>query len=81
MLDSEDQIAERVRGIMADLLQVDQAALIPESSRDSIGGWDSANHLTLILALEEEFGVSFDVAEIESMFSLQDILAVLEGKL
>jgi acyl carrier protein len=81
VLDSEDEITGRVRGIMVDLFQVDRAALTPESSRDTIGSWDSANHLTLILALEEEFGVSFEVSEIESMFSLQDILAVLESKL
>ena len=81
MLDSEDQIVGQVRGIMADLFQVDPAALTAESSRDSIGSWDSANHLTLVLALEEQFGVTFDVGEIESMFSLQDVLAVLENKL
>jgi len=81
VLDSEDEVAGRVRAIMADLFQVDAAALTPESSRDTLGAWDSANHLTLVLALEEEFGVSFDVSEIESMFSLKDILSVLEGKL
>lgn len=79
-MSSADDITERVRGVMADLFQVDRAAVGLESSRETIPDWDSANHLTLVLALEEDFGVTFDVGEIETMLSLQDIVAVLLGK-
>jgi acyl carrier protein len=77
---SADDIADRVRGIMGDLFQIERAAVGADSSRETIPDWDSANHLTLVLALEEEFGVTFEVGEIEAMFSLQDIVGVLDGK-
>jgi acyl carrier protein len=43
--------------------------------------WDSGNHISLVLALEEEFGVSFEVSEIETMTSFADIVSTLENKL
>jgi acyl carrier protein len=76
----DDSITERVRDIMSDVLQVDRKAIDDSASRDTIAMWDSANHLTLVLALEEAFSVTFDVSEIESMFSLADIVNVLQDK-
>jgi acyl carrier protein len=43
--------------------------------------WDSGNHISLVLALEEEFGVSFEVSEIEAMTSFVDVVSTLEHKL
>lgn len=76
----DDSITERVREIMADVLQLDRKAIEDTTSRDTVAVWDSANHLTLVLALEEAFSVTFDVSEIETMFSLADIVAVLQEK-
>ena len=58
----------------------------PRRSRDDTSSrntprWDSANHIQLILALEEEFGVSFEVAELESMLSFGAVMRTLQGKL
>ena len=35
----------------------------------TIAGWDSVNHLTLILSIEAEFGVQFDTSEIPDLLS------------
>jgi acyl carrier protein len=66
---------------MADILGIDQDSIDVSTAKDSTAGWDSLNHINLIVALEQEFQVSFDVAEIESMLSFSDILETLERKL
>ena len=52
-----------------------------EMTADDIPGWDSLTHITLCLAFEQEFQVSFEVSEIESMLSYTDFVEVLEKKL
>jgi acyl carrier protein len=74
-------LERRVRQVMADILALDAARIDDSTSTDSVERWDSANHINLVLALEEEFGVSFDVAEIEAMTSFAKLLAVVAAKI
>ena len=73
-------VFERVRGIAADVLQVPETAITPESRPESIEGWDSVQHLNLVLALEEAFAVQFDPEEIDGMSSIDRIVSVIEGR-
>jgi acyl carrier protein len=42
---------------------------------DDIGNWDSLNHITLILELEKQFEVRFDLFEI---IELRDVRGIIE---
>jgi acyl carrier protein len=74
------EILERVRGIAADVLQVNPASLNAESSPQSVESWDSVQHLNLVLALEEQFGVQFEPDEMDGMKSIGAIAGLLSGK-
>lgn len=52
-------IKDRILQVMATVFETEIDTLDENSSSDSIEAWDSLKHLTLILALEEEFGISF----------------------
>jgi acyl carrier protein len=77
----QQNLEEVVKGVMADVLGVDASLINDETGRDNTVGWDSANHITLVLALEEEFGVTLEVSEIESMFTFADIVQTIGAKL
>ncbi len=64
-------VIDRVRSIVADVLQIPLQEVGPESSPDTIEGWDSLQHLNLVLALEQDFGVQFSPEEIEQLLSVQ----------
>lgn len=66
---------------VADVFQVDLETVRPESSPDTIGSWGSLQHLNLVLALEQEFGVEFTPEEIEQLLSVELIEALVEEKL
>jgi acyl carrier protein len=74
-------VFERVRGIAADVLKLPPNQITPQSSPETIEAWDSVQHLNLVLALEQEFGVQFEPEEIDQMSNVDRILSVLESKL
>jgi len=75
-----DQILERVRGIASDVLQVAPESLSAESSPQTVESWDSVQHLNLVLALEEQFGVQFEPDEMDAMKSIGAIAGLLTKK-
>jgi acyl carrier protein len=49
----------KIKEVMAAVLEVDTSTISEEASMDSIPTWNSLRQMSLVLALEEEFGVSF----------------------
>jgi acyl carrier protein len=77
----EQDLESAIKRVMADVLELNPAAIHEDTSVDNTPRWDSANHINLVLALEQEFSTSFDVAEFESMLSFFDIVQVMQSKL
>jgi acyl carrier protein len=73
-------IFDRVRGIAADVLQLDPASVTPDSSPQSVETWDSVQHLNLVLALEEQFGIQFEPEEMDSMKNIGAIADLVGRK-
>lgn len=74
---------DRVRECIARSLQLDPpsaAALTESTTAADVAGWTSVAHLSLILDLEQTFGVSFDNREIASLGSVPAILQRLSAK-
>jgi acyl carrier protein len=74
-------LEDQVRQVMADILNLDPNSVNELTVKDCTASWDSLSHINLIVALEQEFQVSFDVPEIEAMQSYSDILETLGRKL
>ncbi|MBV9572735.1 MAG: acyl carrier protein [Acidobacteriales bacterium] len=72
---------DRVRDITADVLHLPASAITPQSSPENIEAWDSVQHLNLVLALEQEFGVQLEPEEIDEMNSVQRIVDIIGAKI
>jgi acyl carrier protein len=72
---------EQVKQIMADILNLDLPFIGGSTTKEATSSWDSLNHISLALALEQEFRVTLDPSDIESMTSFENIIRVLERKL
>jgi acyl carrier protein len=73
-------IFEKVRAIAADILQVKSGALRADSSPETVDSWDSVQHLNLVLALEESFGLQFSPEEMDQMKNIGQIAGIVEAK-
>ena len=66
---------------MSAVLGVPVANIDDHTSPDTVPTWDSMQHLQLVLALEQEFAVAFEVEEIEAMQRVGVIVSLLEQRL
>lgn len=71
---------DRVMTVMAAVFGMPREALSDEMALGSTACWDSFRHLKLIMALEDEFGVTFDVEQIVTMTGIASILQALAQK-
>lgn len=72
-LETED----RVRSVLADVFGLDKGAIDSHTSKDTVQGWDSLQQLTVVLALEEEFGIHFNDEETVSLVTYPLIVLIV----
>lgn len=74
----------RLKSVVSSVLGVDPKDIGEDSSSDSIEGWDSVKQMNLVLAIEDEFGVTIPDSESANITSYPLIRIVvselLEGK-
>jgi acyl carrier protein len=71
-----DDIYKRLQGIF-DNVFMEEVRVTPELSADDVDEWDSVTHVSLVLAIEEEFGLRFRVGEVESTKNLGDLVKLI----
>jgi acyl carrier protein len=73
-----------LKTVMATVLGISAHSISDDTSMDTVESWDSIKHMSLVLAIEEEFGVSIpdeDAANITSYPLIRLVLAEqLKGK-
>ena len=69
----------RLRNVFASVFGTDPEHLTDDDSPRTIAGWDSVNHIHLVLALEAEYGVQFDPGEVAGLTSVALIRQRLAG--
>lgn len=62
---------DRIIQVMSAVFELPQDAINENSSTDNLENWDSLRHLNLILALEEEFGVSIPDEDVGNLVNFK----------
>jgi len=78
---SAAEISRRLHGVFVDVLEDPHFVMDPTTKMGEIDSWDSFAHITLMLAIESEFGIEFDSDEIGTLLSVGDISAALNRRL
>lgn len=69
---------QRLKSVLVKLFKVDEKDINEDASMDTIEQWDSLNHLKLVLALEDEFNISFTEEESIEILSYPLIKEILK---
>lgn len=69
----------RVERIFRDVLEDRNIVLSEETSPENTPSWDSFAQVKLMLALEEEFGVTFSVDDLAGVSNAGDLIAALRA--
>ncbi|HVU73308.1 MAG TPA: acyl carrier protein [Mycobacteriales bacterium] len=78
---SGPEIPERVRGVLSTVFDVPAHTIDDDASMDTVAGWDSLQQLTVVLAIEEEFGIALTDDEVTTMVTFPLIVAVVSDHL
>lgn len=70
---------DRIRNVMAAVFDISPDKITGDSSPHEIKAWDSIKHMNLVLALEDEFNIQFEEAEIPSLVNFKIIAATVQA--
>jgi acyl carrier protein len=76
-----EQILAAVTDVIRDVLNDPSLAIGPETTADQTEGWDSMNHIMIVVAIEQKFGIKFKTAEIESLRNVGEFVSLIDTKL
>lgn len=68
---------ERI-ALLEETLDLDEGTLTPETVLDDVDEYDSMAKLSLIVMMDEEFGVTLTGKQVKEFQTVADILAVME---
>jgi acyl carrier protein len=74
-------LEERIKEVMAGVLEVDPGAIGEGFGRDEAPAWDSLNHLRLVTALEEAFGIRLTMKEVSEMERFEAVRRIVAAHL
>ena len=75
-----DEVAGKVKKIVADHLGVEEARVTEEASFIDDLGADSLDTVELVMAFEEEFGSEISDSEAEKILTVGDAIKFIENK-
>jgi len=78
MTDSE--LYAKLNDIFRQVLDDDSIALEPSTTADDVEGWDSMNHIFIVVEIEKRFGVKFQAAEMEELKNVSELVALVRYK-
>ena len=75
-----DDVADKVKKIVADHLGIDDVKVTEEASFIDDLGADSLDTVELVMAFEEEFGSEISDSEAEKILTVGDAIKFIENK-
>ena len=78
---TKEEVLQRLTVLFREVFDQEDIELTPSTSADDIEKWDSMNHVILIVAVEAQFGVKFQTAEIEDLKNVGELVDLVVGKM
>ncbi len=78
---SENETFEQLKGLIVELLEVDESKIVPEASFADDFNADSLDFIELITAVEDTFKIEISDEDAENLQTVQDALDYIESKI
>jgi acyl carrier protein len=76
---SSEEVLAQLRGVFREVFFGDVPLTAATVAAD-IAGWDSLTHVSLLLAVEETFGVRFSLGETEKTRNVGELVELIAAK-
>ena len=75
-----DAILHDLTNIFRDVFDDPTIQLTPATTAQDVPGWDSMNHITIVVAAERHFGIKVQTAEIEGLQNIEQFVNLIQAK-
>lgn len=76
-----EEIYEKLNGIFRDVFDDDSITVNAMTTSDDIEDWDSLEHINLLVAIEAEFHIKFDMEEVLVMKNVGEMVDTILEKI
>ena len=74
---TQEAVMEKMNEIFQDVFDDPSITVQPETTANDIEDWDSLEHINLIEAVEQEFGMKFRMQEVSGMKNVGEMAAIV----
>ena len=74
---TREEVYETLNGVFQDVFDDERITVNDETTSDDIEDWDSLEHINLIAAVEQEFGVKFNMGQVVSMKNVGEMVDII----
>jgi acyl carrier protein len=78
---TEAEIRSQLNDVFRQVFDDDSIAIHDTMTAKDVDGWDSLNHVTLVVATEKRFGVRFRTKEVNALKNVGELVALIGRKL
>jgi acyl carrier protein len=65
------------RTILEDVLEEENLVITESTTAKEVPGWDSLNHVRLLVHIEQAYGISFPVDSVERLENVGELIALV----
>jgi len=73
----DEEILQQLTEVIQDVLDLPDLELTPETPAEDVDGWDSFNHINIIVAAEQRFGIKFRTSELEGLRNVGELVRLI----
>ncbi len=71
------EIYKRLEEVFKDVFDDDDIRISPDTTAADIDDWDSIEHINLVGAVEDEFGIRFTMGEVSGMKNVGEMADII----
>ena len=71
---------KKLTKVFREVFDDDSIELTPETTANDIDDWDSIEHINLIAAVEDAFGMLFQMREVSGMKNVGEMVQIIESR-
>ena len=77
---TQKEIYERLNTVFREVFDDDEIVVSASTTADDIEDWDSLEHINLVAAVEQEFGIKFTMAQVLNMKDVGEMVGIILGE-
>ena len=77
---TREEIFEELNEVFSDVFD-EEITVTETTTADDIEDWDSLEHINLIVAVENEFGLKFNIGEVNKMRNVGEMVDIIISRL